>query len=116
MQKPILLAAATALVAFSAVAEARTSTSAEFRGYNNCVAEAKKDSNGLVVAKQYLIDKRGDNTRYYVNATRWEDGERNDVRVACETSARGHRLVSASIEDGNFTTGEPRVRIDVAKN
>ena len=116
MNKPILLAAATTLVAFTAVAEARTSTSAEIRGYNSCVAEAKKDSNGLVVGKEYMIDKRGNNTRYYVNGTRWEDGERNDVRVACETAVRGHRLVSATVEDGNFTTHEPRVRIDVAKN
>lgn len=116
MHKSTLLAAATALVAFSAVAEARTSTTAEIRGYNNCVAEAKKDSIGLVVDKQYLIDKRGNNTRYYVNGTRWEDGERADIRVACETAARGQRLVSARIEDGNFTTHQPRVRIDVAKN
>jgi hypothetical protein len=116
MNKSTLIAAAAALVAFSAVAEARTSTSSEIRGYNTCVAEAKKDSNGLVVGQQYLIDKRGSNTRYYVNGTRWEDGERNDVRVACETSARGHKLVSTTIADGNFTTHEPRVRIDVAKN
>lgn len=116
MQKSIVIAATAGLIAFSAVAEARTSSSSEIRGYNTCVAEAKKDSNGLVVGKQYLIDKRGNNTRYYVNGTRWEDGERNDVRVACETAARGHQLVSATVEDGNFTTHEPRVRIDVAKN
>ena len=116
MKTPAILAVATTLLGFSAVVEARPSSEAELRGYNNCVAAAKKESNGLVPTREYLIDKSGENTLYYVNATRWEDGERNTIRVACETKARGHSLVSATIEDGRFSDDKGRVTVEVAQN
>ena len=116
MNKSIVLTAATALLGFSAVVEARSSSEAELRGYNNCVAAVEKESNGLVPTREYLIDRSGDTTMYYVNATRWENGERANVRAACETAARGHRLVSATIEDGRFTRDNTRVTVEVAQN
>jgi hypothetical protein len=116
MKTIALMTTATALLAFTAIAEARTSSGAELRGYDNCVAAAKKESNGLVAGTNYLIDKAPGSTLYYVNATRWEDGERKNVRIACETAARGHNLVSSVIEDGRFTNVDTRVTVEVAQH
>jgi hypothetical protein len=116
MKKSAFIAALSTFLAYGAVIEARTSTDAELRGFNNCVKAAKQESNGLVTGREYLINKERGITEYFVNATRWEDGERNVVRVACETAQRGTKLLSANIEDGRFVQEETRITIDVAAN
>ncbi len=116
MKTLALTTVALTTFAFSASVDARPSTDAELRGYNSCLAAVKDQSVGLVPSRQYLINKDGENTLYYLNATRWEDGERNTIRVACETAVRGHNLISASIEDGTFTDRDSRVTVEVAQN
>lgn len=116
MKKSAFIAALSTFLAYGAVIEARTSTDAELRGFNNCVDAAKQDSNGLVTSREYLLNKERGITEYFVNATRWEDGARNSVRVTCETAQRGTKLLSANIEDGRFVQDETRVTIDVASN
>ncbi|MCR9259542.1 MAG: hypothetical protein NXH95_07450 [Pseudomonadaceae bacterium] len=116
MKKSVFIAALSTFLAYGAVVEARTSSDAEMRGYNNCVKAAKQESEGLVTSREYLINKERGIYEYYVNATRWEQGERNTIRVACETAQRGAKLISASIEEGRFVPEETRVTIDVAAN
>ena len=116
MKTAAIIGTACLTLAFSAASEARTSTASEMRGYNNCVNEASKDSNGLVTQREYLIEKSGASAMYYINASRWQDGERNAVRVACETTLRGARLVSASIEEGRFSNDPARVTVEIAQN
>ena len=107
---------AVATLGLSAPAEARSSSESELRGYTTCVGYAQERSNGLVPEREYLIDKSASTTQYFVNATRWEQGERNAIRVACETTRRGHDLVSATINDGRYTTKTPTVTVEVAAN
>lgn len=116
MKTLALTTVALTTFAFSASVDARPSTDAELRGYNNCLAAAQEQSKGLVPTREYLINKDGANTLYYVNATRWENGERNTIRVACETAVRGHNLISASIEEGRFIDRDSRVTVEVAQN
>ncbi|XOV82537.1 MAG: hypothetical protein ACFHXK_16960 [bacterium] len=116
MKNSLVIAAISVALAYGSVVEARTSTDAEMRGYNNCVNAAKQESEGLVTSREYLINKERGITEYFVNATRWEQGERNTVRVACETAQRGAKLISASIEDGRFVPEDVRITIDVAAN
>ena len=103
MNKLIPLATAAALSVTALAAEARISSTSDFRGYEACVNAAERSSNGLVPARQYLIERDGANALYYINATRWQDGERDTVRIACETANRGHTLVSSVIEQGKFS-------------
>ncbi len=115
MKTSLLATSAFALCLSATFAEARTSTDAEFRGYQQCVNAADRESRGLVPSRNYYLDK-GETSLYYVNATRWEEGERAAVRVACETDLRGHRLLSANVSPGHFTldrTGS--VTIDIAQ-
>ena len=111
---PLTAAAVIATTAFTA--EARTSSAADFRGYSACLEAVEKDSNGLVPTRHYYIEKDGSNAWYYINATRWQDGERDNVRIACETTARGHKLVSSVVEQGRFSQAPvERENIEIAQ-
>ena len=103
MNKFVTIAAATALTASAFAVEARTSSPADYRGYEACVAAADRDSNGLVPSRHYYLEKDAGTNYYYINATRWQDGARDSVRIACETTHRGHKLVSSVIEQGRFS-------------
>ena len=112
----ILTSAATALLLTGLTTHACTSSDAEFRGYGQCVDAAKKESRGLVTSRSYYVEKEGTDAQYYINATRWEDGKRADVRIDCQTAVRGQRLVSADITQGHFTLdAQPSVRVEVAQ-
>ena len=102
MQKVVILSTALTLSAATMVAEARTSSPSDYRGLQNCLAAAEATSNGLVPAREYLIEKDGSKAWFYINATRWQDGQRDAVRIACQTERGGKKLVSASIEPGRF--------------
>jgi hypothetical protein len=112
----ILTSAATALLLTGLTAHARTSSDAEFRGYEQCVDAAKKESRGLVTNRNYYLEQDGTNTQYYINATRWEDTKRAKVRIDRQTAVSGQRLVSADVTQGHFTLdAQPSVRVEVAQ-
>ena len=115
MKKTVLVTAASVALSFGAVAQAKTSSESEFRGFQSCIDAADAVSNGLVASRQYLINKEGDTNLYFVNATRWEDGERNAVRVSCETNRRGNELLSKTIQDGRYDKSGTRVTVEVAQ-
>ena len=117
MNKLVTIAAATALTTSAIAVEARTSSPADFRGYEACVSAAERDSNGLVPARHYYLEKEAGTAYYYINATRWQDGERDFVRIACETTNRGHKLVSNVIEQGRFSQAprDPQ-NVEIAQN
>ncbi|MEM7080722.1 MAG: hypothetical protein AAF513_19045 [Pseudomonadota bacterium] len=118
MKSTILISAAALTLTGAAFdAQARSSSPSEFRGYQTCLDAADKTSNGLVPSRSYYVDKNQEdrtNAVYYINGTRWEDGERAQVRISCETAARGYRLVSSDIESGSFTNQGGRVTVEVA--
>ena len=115
IKRTLIVSAAVTSIATAGLAQARTSSEAEFRGYQNCLENASEESRGLVASREYLINKDGANTTYYVNATRWNDGERESVRIACETANRGVTLVNATTLEGRYTTDDARVTVEVAK-
>ena len=115
MTKLILGLAVTTLAVYSGVAEARSSSEVEFRGYQTCLESAEKTSNGLVPSRNYYVERDGASAQYFISATRWADGEREYVRISCETAARGHRLVTATIQEGAFRNNEGVVRVEVAQ-
>ena len=99
----------------SAGAIAKPSDSAELRGYDKCLDAAAEQSRGLATQRTYLLNTQGAQNQYYINASRWEDGNRVAVRIACETSANGRTLLSQSMTPGRFDTQRGRVSVEVAK-
>ena len=116
MKSLLITTSAIALLGVASVADARFSSSAERRGYEHCVDEAKDQSNGLVVAGHFFVENEVETNKYYVNGTRWEEGSRNHVGIACETNRSGHKLLSADIRDGRYVQARPNVRIELATN
>ena len=116
MRTPLTTATAFAALTLSAAAGATTSSPSEMRGYESCLASAHAESTGLVADRFYYLDRSDRDNRYYVNATRWENGERIPVRIACTTTRSGRTLLTASIDEGRYTNRQPSVRIEVAQN
>lgn len=84
-------------------AHAKTSTAAELRGYETCVAAfADTQPRGLTTPRSYYISKQAGTNSYFVNATVWEGGDRVNKRLNCVTSANGNRLQSFDVLDGRF--------------
>ena len=114
MKKSIVIAAAVVATA-STTAYAQTSSPADFRGYEKCVAAADAESSGLTTPRTYLINKEGDNKSYYINGSRWEAGQREQVRISCETSKNGRVLLSSAVEPGRWVQDSgTRVRVELA--
>lgn len=117
MLKSVLFSSSVfaALSLTGVAAEAKVSTEAELRGYQQCLNAAARESNGLVPTRNYYIDKEDAQTEYFINATRWENGERAYVRINCTTTARGERLLSADIDSGMYRNEPvPSVRVELA--
>lgn len=115
MKTPLLIAVALTATAATTAVQAKTSSPAEFRGYEKCVAAAEDESQGLRTKRSYLVNKQGENTNYFINGTRWESGDRAQVRISCETTDRGHTLLSALVEPGRWVQDKgARVRVELA--
>lgn len=103
------------LIAFSALSEARDGTFADQRGYAVCSSEFHAASVGLVTDRHHFIDKRAENPRFYLNGTRWENGSRADVKMACDTARSGARVLASEISAGRYQGQRTRVTtIDMA--
>ena len=108
-------AAATAITVLGSLAsvgaQAKNSTFAELRGYENCVAVLQNSQvRGLVIPRTYYISKAADANNYYVNATMWESGDRVAKRLSCVTSANGRELLSYNLLDGRFASNGDRAK------
>ena len=115
MSNPLLITAAIGALAFTGTVEARGSL-ADQRGYDNCVSEAKQQSVGLATKRYYFLEKTDDAKQYFINASRWEAGERTPVRIDCATNLRGNRVLSAAIEPGRWVQDKgARVRVEIAQ-
>ncbi len=112
--KTITFALAAAAATLSLSAQAKISSQSEMNGYNACVAAAADDHNGLVLSRVYYLSEQADKNVYYVNGTAWENGDRVDVRIACDTSANGRTLLSQTSNYGRFAIEGGTDAFDVA--
>ena len=94
----------------------KSSTNTEFRGYENCVSAAEGETRGLVTSREYFIHRTPDMNQYFINASAWNDGERVKVRVACDTSRNGRKLIDFSVADGSYVLDQGQVNVRVAQN
>ena len=109
-------AAALPLVLLAGTADARPGSMFETRGHDKCVEAFEAETHALVVDRRYYIDQRSPETNtFYINGVDFTLQGKEDVRIACETPKRGHRVLTAVVEPGHFS---PRtsVTIDIAAN
>jgi hypothetical protein len=110
------IAGAVLITAASIGAQAQVSTESEFRGYATCIDAANGEVSGLVTTRDYFIARNADATQYFINGTAWSEGDRIAVRVACDTSRNGHKLLDLAVEDGRYVLDNGTVTIRVAAN
>ncbi|MCR9276393.1 MAG: hypothetical protein NXH85_00365 [Pseudomonadaceae bacterium] len=81
---------------------AAPATAGEKRGYYNCVKSAASEARGFYTAGSYYINKTDDARSFYINAGAWIGDKREPVRVSCDTSLSGNRVLSVNVAPGRF--------------
>ncbi len=101
MIKQTILASGLALLATAATAGDLASPT-EKRGYQNCLSAAEGKARALTVEKTYFINEQSESRTYYLNGFSIQGGKWAPVRVACETTNSGNRLLTVNLEPGRF--------------
>jgi hypothetical protein len=109
MMTKAALVAGLALMAGVAVAD-RPSSFADSRGYQNCVKAASARMGDVSVRSKYFINEENEpgSRTYYLNGsqvtqrTNRFDGRVEAVRIACETTASGHRVLDVRVDGGQY--------------
>jgi hypothetical protein len=101
MFKTALLAATVALASSAAMAGAPASLT-ENRGYENCLSAAQAEYRSLSVIRNYYINEGADTRTYYLNGFAVHDGSWTEMRVSCDTSPSGLRLMTMNVEPGRY--------------
>lgn len=94
---------------------AQPSSSAESRGYQACVDGAGEQARLIRVDPDYYIYEHQDARRYYLNGYAFQNGDSTEVKIACDTTLAGHRLLGVSVDQGRYA-GRVVNPVEVAGN
>ena len=116
--KKILTSLSILTVLIAGVVHAVPRSHSEVRGLETCVDAAKAEFAHRFVSGRttYFIDRNGPANTYFINAGAWQAGERVPLRIACETSPNGRKLLSYSSAPGSFIPQPRTVSSQVAAN
>ncbi len=115
--KKTLVALSALTILIAGAAHARPSQPSEFRGYETCIDAAKAEfRSGFATSRTYFIDREGPANAYFINASAWQGGDRAPLRITCETSRNGRKLLAYSIAPGRFVSKPGTVSIQVVGN
>lgn len=101
MIRQALAATGLTLIAGIAVAGAPSSFS-ESNGLKNCVNAAAQDARYLRVQSTYFINQTEDGRTYYINGVGQTAAGAGHVRIACETTVNGRRVLAVSVDSGRY--------------
>lgn len=112
--KTLLVAGIAATTMIAATAQAKISSASELRGYEACVSAANPEFKGLKLARVYYLNEAADKNTYYLNGTAWQNGERVDVRISCDTTTNGYDLLNQTTNVGRYALEDGGRGIEVA--
>jgi hypothetical protein len=111
-----ILTAGLLAAGLSASASAGAPSSfAESRGYQNCVDAASASVQLLDVDSTYYIYDHEDARNFYLNGYARAAGRSEPVKIACQTTRSGHRLLSVSVDNGRYA-GRVAESVEIASN
>lgn len=94
---------ATGLLLGASLAAADTAGSfAHSTGFKNCVTAAERDARYLRVESTYYLNEAGDNRIYYLNGSGQTANGSGQVRIACETSPSGRKVMAVTVDTGRY--------------
>lgn len=120
MNKPLRFVAPAALLAgglliTGAAQAAKHSSLAESRGYQGCVDAAERELDLIKVDADYYIYEHSDSRQLYLNGYAFQNGDATPVKIACETTLSGIRVLDLKVGSGSYA-GRMVDPVDVASN
>lgn len=113
----VFATAAVLVMALSSVPAwaVQPSSAAESRGYHACVEGAGEQARLIRVDSDYYIYEHQDARRYYLNGYAFRNGDSTEVKIACDTTLAGHRLLGVTVDQGRYA-GRLVTPLEVAGN
>lgn len=105
----------TAALLAGTAAAAAPSSFAESRGYQNCRDAAATDVHLIKVDSDYYIYAQEDTRRFYLNGYAFRNGSSEAVKIACETTVSGNRVLAVTVDGGRYA-GRVVDPVNVAQN
>ena len=116
LQPSVALAAGlTAAILSGAAQAAAPSSFTESKGYQNCVDAADRETQVIRIRSNYYIYEHDDSRRYYLNGQAFVGGQSQAVKIACDTTLSGNRVLSVSVDQGQYAAREGSP-MEVARN
>jgi hypothetical protein len=112
---PSLPAAAALMLAAAGAQAVPPSSFTESRGYQACVEAAARTVQLVRMDSDYFIYDHDDSRRYYLNGYAFRDGDSERVKVACDTTRSGNRVLEVSVNEGSYA-GRKDAPVNVARN
>ena len=91
-----------ASVLFAGTVAAGTGSPGEQRGYENCARKAGAGDRAFEADSTYYVHAQDGSRMVYLNGRSVRNGAWMAVRVACETSLSGHRVLAHRVEAGQY--------------
>lgn len=98
----LALALCASLLSTPALADPPRSSFAESRGYQACVDGAGRQAQLVTVDSNYFTYRHDNARRLYLNGYAFIDGDSVPVKIACDTTLSGHRLLDVSVDAGEY--------------
>jgi hypothetical protein len=111
----LIAAAAGGLLLAGAATAAPPSSFAESRGYQNCVDAVGNGTRLLNVDANYYIYDHDDARSYYLNGYARQNGITEPVKIACQTTRSGNRVMAVSVDGGRYA-GRVVEGVEIARN
>ena len=98
---PLLVGVAAAFLSGGVMAGELSSPS-EARGYAACVNKVEREHGRFNVEADYYTNTHAHTREFYLNGRARTNGEWGPLRVACETTRSGSRIVALQIQTGRY--------------
>ena len=101
MIKHVIAATSLVLVAGTALA-GEVGSMARSSGFHNCVSAVNQDPRYLRVESKYFTNSSDESRTYYMNATGYRSDVSGPLRIACQTTASGHKVLNVKVDGGRY--------------
>lgn len=110
------LALGVAVAAAAGAVQAKSPSSfAESRSYQGCVDAAERATDLIHVDSDYYLYEHADSRKLYLNGYAYRGGDSQPVKIACDTTLSGSRVLDLSVDAGRYA-GRLVEPLKVAKN
>lgn len=110
-----ILSLSGALLLAGAAQAATPSSFSESAGYQNCARAAAGEVQVIKLDADYYIYQHTDSRRYYLNGHAFIGGDSQAVKVACETTLSGNRILNVAVDNGSYAARQSEP-VEVATN